>query len=514
MRLFTKITLSFFLISFIIICSISIVNFIHTRNLVEKEISNKISAISKTLAQNINLTKKNLNENINKLCKDLDLAFIVIIDKDKKRLSHPNKELIGKLVEGEDSDEALNGKHYISIAKGSLKRSIRSFSPIYKDEKIVGAVIVGVFSDYLDILTFNENKINLYLSIFFILLILLLSVLLNKNIKNILLGYEPKQFRLLLQRQNAILKSLNEGIIAIDNKNTITLINDEAKKIFKLALLEDDLIGKNVDEKIPHSNMSEVLKTKKAQINKKQKLNDITILTNRIPYFIDGKIAGVVASFKNLKDVEKIANKLVNTKKYLDILSANHHEFKNKLHIINALLENNNIKQCKKYLEEISYKQSTNTKSLECFIKDKIILTFLESKFNFIKEFKVDIILDKNSFLNPINNVLLQNDIISILSNTIDNALDALQHTNNKKIKVFIKNNKKYLCIKVSDNANKLKDCEKIFTKGYSSKGENRGYGLFICSEIANKNNGFISVKSHNKDTVFSIFTTLKEEND
>lgn len=268
MRLFTKITLSFFLISFIIICSISIVNFIHTRNLVEKEISNKISAISKTLAQNINLTKKNLNENINKLCKDLDLAFIVIIDKDKKRLSHPNKELIGKLVEGEDSDEALNGKHYISIAKGSLKRSIRSFSPIYKDEKIVGAVIVGVFSDYLDILTFNENKINLYLSIFFILLILLLSVLLNKNIKNILLGYEPKQFRLLLQRQNAILKSLNEGIIAIDNKNTITLINDEAKKIFKLALLEDDLIGKNVDEKIPHSNMSEVLKTKKAQINK------------------------------------------------------------------------------------------------------------------------------------------------------------------------------------------------------------------------------------------------------
>lgn len=514
MKLFTKITLTFFLISFIIVFSTMVVNFIHTRNLVENEIIHKIEAISKTIAHNIDINDKNLNNYTNKLSKELNLAFIVIIDKHKKRLSHPNKELIGTLVEGGDSDEALNGKHYISIAKGSLKRSIRSFSPIYNNDEIIGAVIVGVFTDYLDILIIDENKINLLLSIFFIILILILSILLNKNIKDILLGYEPKQIADILKRQDAILQSLNEGVIAIDDKNTITLINDEAKKIFKLALLEDDLIGKNVDEKIPHSNMSEVLKTQKAQINQEQKLNDITILTNRIPYFINDKIAGVVASFKNLKDVTKIANELVDTKKYAEVLRANHHEFQNKLHIINALLDNNETSKAKKYINEIIYKNQNNLIGLQYKIKDKIILAFCESKFAFAKEFKIDISLDKKSFLSSLDDIYIQNDIISILSNLIDNAIDALNDVNYKKINIFIKNNKNYVMIKVEDNAKGIENTELLFQKGYSTKGENRGYGLYLCAKIVASNDGIINVKSNKSGTSFSIYMRLKDKND
>ncbi|MBT0881504.1 PAS domain-containing protein [Campylobacter sp. 2018MI27] len=176
--------------------------------------------------------------------------------------------------------------------------------------------------------------------IIFIIIILILAKILNKNIKNILLGYEPKQIASLVARQNAILQSLNDGIIAVDDKNTITLINDKAKDIFKLALVDNDLIGKNANI-IPHSNMQKVLNTKIAELNQEQILNEITILTNRIPYFIDNNIAGVVASFKDIKEVKKLANELIDVKKYAEALRANHHEFSNKLHIINALLENN-----------------------------------------------------------------------------------------------------------------------------------------------------------------------------
>lgn len=109
MRLFTKITLTFFLISFIVLSITSIFIFIQSKKLIENEITHKIEAISKTLAKNININNPNLNEDINTLSKELNLDFIVIIDKNQKRLTHPNKDLIGTLVEGGDAKQVLNG---------------------------------------------------------------------------------------------------------------------------------------------------------------------------------------------------------------------------------------------------------------------------------------------------------------------------------------------------------------------------------------------------------------------
>ncbi|ULO03246.1 sensor histidine kinase [Campylobacter sp. RM12651] len=512
MRLFTKITLTFFLISFIVLSITSIFIFIQSKKLIENEITHKIEAISKTLAKNININNPNLNEDINTLSKELNLDFIVIIDKNQKRLTHPNKDLIGTLVEGGDAKQVLNGGgDYISIAKGSLKRSIRSFSPIYKDNQIIGAVIVGVFVDYLNQIILEENKYNFVLIIIFIIIILILAKILNKNIKNILLGYEPKQIASLVARQNAILQSLNDGIIAVDDKNTITLINDKAKDIFKLALVDNDLIGKNANI-IPHSNMQKVLNTKIAELNQEQILNEITILTNRIPYFIDNNIAGVVASFKDIKEVKKLANELIDVKKYAEALRANHHEFSNKLHIINALLENNNINEAKNYCDELILKNKENLNKLLCNINDKVILAFCESKFAFAKELKININLNKKSFLDNLNDSNLQNDIISILSNLINNSIDALSNTENKNIEIFIKNNKNYLKIQCKDNGCGIQNKENLFTKGYSTKGEFRGYGLYLCAKIVANYDGTISVSKLKNGSSFSVILRINND--
>ena len=512
MKLFTKITLTFFLISFIVLSITSTFLFFQSKKLIENEISHKIEAISKTLANNINLNDANLNENINKLSKDLNLDFIVIIDSSYKRLTHPNKNLLGTLVEGGDANRAISkAESYISIAKGSLKRSIRSFSPIIKDEKVVGAVIVGVFVDYLNQIIFEENKYNIALVIALIIIILLSAKLLNKNIKNVLFGLEPKQIANLLARQNAILKTLNDGIIAVDDKNTITLINDKAKEIFKLALVDDDLIGKNANI-IPHSNMNEVLSTKKAEINQEQKLNDITILTTRIPFFIDNNFAGVVASFKDLREVKKLASELLDTKKYVDALRANHHEFSNKLHIINALIENNKFNEAKNFCDELINKNQDNLNRLTYNIKDKVILAFFESKFAFLQELKINVILNKKSSLSNLDDINIQNDIISILSNLINNSIDALNNIKNKKIEIFIKNNKNYLKIQCKDNGCGIKDKANLFTKGYSTKGEFRGYGLYLCAKIAANYDGLISVSNLKQGSSFSV--TLRINND
>src|SRR5699024_12642691 len=58
---------------------------------------------------------------------------------------------------------------------------------------------------------------------------------------------EPKEIAALLLQKDAILQSVKEGIIVVDNNNKITLINQSAKDILHVATdITDDPIEKTI----------------------------------------------------------------------------------------------------------------------------------------------------------------------------------------------------------------------------------------------------------------------------
>ena len=57
--------------------------------------------------------------------------FIVIGDENAFRIVHPDEDKIGKKMVGGDSQAALKGERYISVAHGSLGESIRGKVPVY-----------------------------------------------------------------------------------------------------------------------------------------------------------------------------------------------------------------------------------------------------------------------------------------------------------------------------------------------------------------------------------------------
>lgn len=72
--------------------------------------------------------------------------------------------------------------------------------------------------------------------------------------------------------------------------------------------------------------------------------------------------------------------------------------------------------------------------------------------------------------------------IIGILT---DNAIDAAKVVKKKKITIEMFKEKNRICIKISNTAEiKNINIEKINEKAYSSKGENRGYGLFLAKKM------------------------------
>ena len=77
-------------------------------------------------------------------------SFIVVFNMDSVRYSHPAPSRIGKRFIGGDEERALKGESYVSIARGTLTTSLRSFMPIRDEDGVqIGVVSVGLNLDDL-----------------------------------------------------------------------------------------------------------------------------------------------------------------------------------------------------------------------------------------------------------------------------------------------------------------------------------------------------------------------------
>ena len=104
---------------------------------------------------------------------------------------------------------------------------------------------------------------------------------------------------------------------------------------------------------------------------------------------------------------------------------------------------------------------------------------------------------------------------VEILGTLLDNAIEALESYEGKK-KIWIKivpHEKHHICIEVVNTYEKVKssDLEKFFQKGYSTKGEERGIGLYHVKQVIRKNKGEIFLMSHvlEDENVISIQIVL-----
>lgn len=100
-----------------------------------------------------------------------------------------------------------------------------------------------------------------------------------------------------------IVDFVHDGIISIDENEKIVIMNNMARKLFGI---EDSCIGEKIQDIVPHTKLDEVLKTGQTQIGELQDIGSYTITTNRTPIIVDGDIKGVVATFNDVTELQKL----------------------------------------------------------------------------------------------------------------------------------------------------------------------------------------------------------------
>jgi PAS domain S-box-containing protein len=121
----------------------------------------------------------------------------------------------------------------------------------------------------------------------------------------------------------SILNSIYNGIVAIDEKGTITFFNKTAERIFNISAHE--AINLYILDVLPNTGgkLLECLKTGKPFYREKLKGEKVVLVSNINPIIVNGKILGAVSVFQDISEIENISKELglfKNMKNWLDTI--------------------------------------------------------------------------------------------------------------------------------------------------------------------------------------------------
>lgn len=517
--------------------------------------------------------KQNLSENNNIVMnmiysnniKDMSLLFKQNFKDSNVRFTYINKD--GKVIEDSVSDEETMSNHndrpeIIDARKNKIGFSKRYSLTLQKDmiycaTLINNRYIIRSSLPVVEIQAFEGNYLKYFL--FVILLVSILSLLISSKLSYLIikpikhLEYVTSQFakgnldnriKVLyndevgqlsntfndmadklqatindaVDNQNklqAILKSMDSGVVAIDRNNKVIMINPSAEKIFGI---KTNIIGENLLDKIRDFEFEGIFLNKN-----NDDYNEIKIfnpkereLRIRTAEIVNGnEIIGKVAVIIDISDVKKLEN--VRSQFVANVS----HELKTPLTSIKGFSETlkyvDDFKTRERFLDIIN----TEADRLTRLINDILTLSSIESNI----EPKLKNKINPNSIISNVFNLMkntaeAKDIVISIeggdlpciygdedrfkqmLINLIDNAIKYSESGNKVIINKYVQNNNCVIYVKdegigiPKDNINRLFERFYRVDKARSRAQGGTGLGLAIVKHIVISFNGRIDVES------------------
>lgn len=502
------IALTFFIIVFsFIVAGIFVLG--NIRETKEKELSNRAMLIARTVAelpevlQHVGDEGSNASEMINPVVERLRIInqadYIVVLNMERIRLSHPISSMVGTKSKTADESAAFVEHTYLSKATGEMGTFVRAFVPIMDEQhEQIGVVVSGYRIPTIWEIMINIKSEILYTTIFSLLFGGWGSWAIARHMKKQMFGLEPHEIARLYVERNETFNAMHEGIIAIDNEMMITIFNKKARIILGV---DGELVGKNIYDVFPDTRLPEILDYNYPIYNKELHVNNHNILSNRVPIRVNQQTVGAVAVFQDQTEVKRLAEELTGVKGFVQALRIQNHEHKNKLHTIAGLLQIGQDKHALEYIFQVQEEQEELMKFLNERIKDENVSGLLLGKIGHGKELGIKVEIDSNSKLTDFPPGLDHHDFVIMLGNLIENAFDAAQLTSQEEKMVYISldQDESMLSILVEDNGVGMNQevIQQIFENGFTTKGnEDRGIGLYLINEIVKKGNGNIEVDS------------------
>ena len=500
-----------------------------------------------------------LSQDLDSLSSNIpDINVIVISDKNGLRFYHTNRLKTGDSYVAGDEDAILSGSEpYITTGYGTHGMQRRAFHAVKKkDGEIIGFVMVSLFTATLS----AQHRYLLYFHIGVFLIMMIVSFSLTHTVlallRDSLLGYDPEELVSIYTRQDEVMNSIDEGLVATDSSGKILFANQKATDLFGKS--GAPLTRLSIQALFPQTSFEHVMQTGEIMTHDAVSFAGRQLVVKEVPIHGRSKQAlrGILVVFFDRTNLLRLSDELSGAHNMLDTLRAFNHEFLNKLHIILGYLQTGEIQQAMDFITNSSLVSSQSVRETANCIRVPKICALVIGKMMHAAELGIRLQVSPDSTCRDHDLLLPVDCCVTILGNLLENAIEELNHdrvapaspedvpdsdSSNpsqserteshlpasdperfehserpREIHVSIYCRPDVNIVTCEDTGRGIPSdlIEHMFEKGVSSKGENRGTGLYLIHQLVEEYGGTIEIDTEpGEGTCFTLTFTRKETN-
>ncbi len=324
------------------------------------------------------------------------------------------------------------------------------------------------------------------------------SLLLARRVRRQTLGLEPAEIVELVQRREAMLLGVKEGVIGLDPAHRVTLLNGAARELLDLP---GDVRAAELDVTGLDDRLRDVLTGASSGPDQVVLRGSRVLVLNRRPVVVDGADAGAVVTLRDRTELAALQDRLDASRHVTDTLRAQAHEFTNRLHTIAGLTELGEHDEVRRFVAGIVAASEGWRREVTGRVGDAAAAALLVAKASLATERGAVLALARSARLDPVDparDPALSADLVTVLGNLVDNALDAVGGAGRVEVDLASGPDEVWVTVRDSGPGVASELAEEVFRHGFTTKAAEvpRGLGLALARQVCLRRGGTIGVRN------------------
>ena len=445
---------------------------------------------------------------------ETDTDFVVIMSTDGVRWTHPNPAEIGGQFIG-SIEPAVEGEAFAETFTGTLGPSVRAVVPVRSSTGRVDALVsVGITTEAVTDTLRRQVPIIVGAGLVALALAGLGSWLVSRRLRRQTHDLGPAELRRMYDYYDAVLHAVREGLLILDRRAGLQLANDEAIRL--LGLAPDFPLGTPIDELGLRSAIGQALAEGRDRTDEIHLANDRVLVINQATARWKGSVLGTVVTLRDHTDLQALTGELDSVRGLAESLRSQAHEASNRMHTVISLIELRRTADALEFATaELAVAQELTDRVVGA-VHEPVLAALLLGKAAQAHERGVDLVIGQDTEVPE--GILPARDLVTVVGNLVDNALDAVSGTPPQRRVTFTglvrqpprRDGQAVVELRVADTGPglDLNRVEEAFERGWSTKTNDspvgRGIGLALVGQAVHRLGGTIEV-TREEGAVFTV---------
>ncbi|MEV6310199.1 sensor histidine kinase [Streptomyces sp. NPDC051840] len=436
---------------------------------------------------------------------DTGIAFVTIMNPRGVRWTHPDPSQIGRRFIGH-TERALLGETFEETYTGTLGPSIRVVTPIRDGGRIVGLVSAGITVERVSTQVREQLRALGTAAGVALALGALGTYVVNARLRRHTHGMNARELSRMHTYHEATLHAVREGLLMLDGRRRVALINDAGRELLGLA---PGAVGLRVDELALPAPLTGALLASEPRVDEVHLTAERVVVVNTSPV-VGGERRGTVVTLRDHTELQALSGELDSERGFTQALRSQAHEAANRLHTVVSLIELGRVDEAVEFATAELELAQVLTDRVVGAVAEPVLAALLLGKAAQANERGVELVLAEDSLIDDgaLPRSIAPRDLVTVLGNLIDNAVDAASEpaaggsgpvpgqraSSRAVVTVTARTDPGELLLRVEDSGHGIgpDDADEVFRRGWSTHGTGRGLGLALVRQAVHRNGGTV----------------------